>query len=212
MKSNEHVWHREVLGPEVECTLRDLKALGFLERYYLARGTALALHLGHRRSQDLDFFSPYPVEPEGLIRTLKSLTGFGLASQAPGTLHATVQGIKVSFLAYPYPALFPLATLLGANVADPRDIACMKLSAIASRGTKRDFVDLYFMARQHGLSQLLEWFNHKYADVNQNAIHVLKSLAYFEDADQEPMPHMLVQLSWGEVRRYFAREVSRSFP
>jgi hypothetical protein len=196
----------------VERSLHDLQALGVLDRCYLAGGTGLALHLGHRRSHDLDFFSRDPVEPEVLIRRMKTLAGFALASQAPDTLHVTFQSIKVSFLAYPYPVLFPFATFLGVNVADPRDIACMKLSAISNRGTKRDFVDLYLMAKQCGLAHLLEWFKQKYADVNHSLTHVLKSLSWFEDADKEPMPDMLAPLLWEDVKRFFRGEASRLSP
>ena len=209
MESNEHIWHREVIDPQVERSLHDLQTLGVLDRCYLAGGTGLALHLGHRRSHDLDFFSRDPVEPETLTRRMKTLAGFALASQAPDTLHVTIQSIKVSFLAYPYPVLFPLATFLGVSVAHPRDIACMKLSAIASRGTKRDFVDLYLMANQCSLAHLLEWFKQKYADVNHSLTHVLKSLTWFEDADKEPMPDMLTPLSWEDVKRFFRVEASR---
>jgi hypothetical protein len=212
MESNEHLWHREVINPQVERSLHDLQALGVLDRCYLAGGTGLALHLGHRRSHDLDFFSRDPVEPEVLIRRMKTLAGFALASQAPDTLHVTFQSIKVSFLAYPYPVLFPFATFLGVNVADPRDIACMKLSAISNRGTKRDFVDLYLMAKQCGLAHLLEWFKQKYADVNHSLTHVLKSLSWFEDADKEPMPDMLAPLLWEDVKRFFRGEASRLSP
>jgi len=212
MESNEHVWHREVINPQVERSLRDLRTLGILDRCYLAGGTGLALHLGHRRSHDLDFFSRDPVEPEALIRRMKTLAGFAVASQAPDTLHMTVHSIKVSFLAYPYPLLFPFATFLGVNVADPRDIACMKLSAIASRGTKRDFIDLCLMAKQCGLAQLLEWFKQKYADVNYSLTHVLKSLTWFEDADKEPMPDLLAPLSWEDLKRFFRGEASRLSP
>ncbi len=178
----------------------------------LAGGTGLALRLGHRHSRDLDFFSRDAVDPEALIGKLKTLPGFALTSQAPGTVHAALQGVKISFLAYPFPVLFPFAGFLGVNVADPRDIACMKLSAIASRGTKRDFVDLYVVVRQEGLAPSLEWFKHKYAEVNQNIVHVLKSLTYFEDADKEPMPDMLALLSWEDVKRFFRREVPRLSP
>ena len=212
MESSEQVWHREVINPQVERTLHDLQALGVLDQCYLAGGTGLALHLGHRRSHDLDFFSREPIEPEALIRKIKSLTGFALAAQAPDTLHATVERVKVSFLAYPYPMLFPTAAFQGVNIADPRDIACMKLSAVASRGTKRDFVDLYAVARQYGLAQSLEWFKRKYAEVNQNLVHVLKSLTYFEDADKEPMPDMLIPLAWEEAKQFFRSEASRLSP
>jgi len=212
MESSEHVWHREAIDPQVERGLHDLQTLGVLDRCYLAGGTGLALHLGHRRSHDLDFFSRDPVEPEMLIRRMKTLAGFALASQAPDTLHVTIQGIKVSFFAYPYPVLFPFAGFLGVKVADPRDIACMKLSAIANRGTKRDFVDLYLVAKQCGLAHLLEWFKQKYADVNHSLTHVLKSLSWFEDADKEPMPDMLAPLSWEDVKRFFRGEASRLSP
>jgi predicted nucleotidyltransferase component of viral defense system len=212
MEGNERVWHREAIRPQVERTLCDLQTLGSLDGFYLAGGTGLALYLGHRRSHDLDFFSGDPVEPEGLIRGMKSLAGFAVASQAPDTLHVTVQSIKVSFLAYPYPVLFPFATFLGVKVADPRDIACMKLSAIANRGTKRDFVDLYVMAKQCGLAHLLERFKQKYGEVNQSLTHVLKSLSWFEDADKDPMPDMLAPLPWEDVKLYFRSEASRLSP
>jgi hypothetical protein len=212
MDKNEPVWHREVIDAQVERTLRDLQTLGVLGPCYLAGGTGLALHCGHRRSHDLDFFSLDPIDPEALIRKMKTLPAFALASQAPDTVHATVQDTKVSFLAYPYLVLFPCTTFLGVGVADPRDIACMKLSAIASRGSKRDFVDLYVVAKQYGLAQVLAWFRQKYAAVNQSLVHVLKSLTYFEDADREPMPDLLVPLSFADVKRFFTAEVPRLSP
>lgn len=212
MESNEHAWHREVMNPEAERALENLRTLGVVEQCYLAGGTGLALHLGYRRSHDLDFFSHEGVDPEALIRKMRTLAGFALASQAPDTLHATVGKTKVSFLAYPYRALFPFASFLGMQVADPRDIACMKLSAIANGGTKRDFVDLYFVAKQYGVPPVLEWFKQKYADVNQSLVHVLKSLTYFEVADKQPMPDMLTCLAWEELKRFFSSEAARLSP
>lgn len=208
MQHNGPVWHREVIDERVERTLERLRVLGILDHSYLAGGTSLALHLGHRRSHDLDFMSPDPVDPDALIRTMKTLAGFAVADVAPDTLHATVDRTKVSFLAYPYRVLFPFAPFLGVDVADPRDIACMKLSAIASRGTRRDFVDLYFVAKQYGLSQVLAWFREKFSEVHYSMRHVEKSLTWFADADEQPMPDMLVPLSWENVKRFFADEVS----
>jgi hypothetical protein len=212
MESNEHAWHREVINPQMERALHNLRTHGVLDRCYLAGGTGLALHFGHRRSNDLDFFSRESLEPEALIQRMKTLTGFALAARAPDTLHATLETVKVSFLAYPYPVLFPFAQVLGVNVADARDIACMKLSAIASRGTKRDFVDLYVTSELYGLAQLLVWFKQKYADVNYSLTHLLKSLTWFEDADKEPMPDMLAPLSWEGVKRFFRSQASRLSP
>jgi hypothetical protein len=95
------------------------------------------------------------------------------------------------------------------DVADSRDIGYMKISAIASRGTNRDCIDLYFLTQEYSLKQLLEWFTRKFSRTNYSMPHILKSLSYFEEAEQDPMPNMLMCLSWEELKRFFAREAPR---
>ncbi len=207
MKEEGQEWRREVITPQVEETLLSIHDTGVLTPYYLAGGTGLALHLGHRRSHDLDFFSAEPVDPDKLIERLQTLNTFAVIGKDAGTLHATVQGIRVSFLSYAYPLLFPMRSFLGVNIADPRDIAGMKISAIAGRGAKRDFVDLYVVSKQYGLREALNWFQQKCAQANYSKVHILKSLTYFEEADKDPMPDVLTPLSWEEVREFFSKEV-----
>jgi len=149
MNEKEHVWHREVIGEHVARTLGDLRAIPAASRFYLAGGTGLALHLGHRQSVDLDFFLGEDFDVEAVLQKIQRLGGFSLVSKSPGTIYANIHETKVSFIAYVYPVLFPFAQFLGANVADPRDIGCMKISAIASRGTKRDFIDLYALSQRY---------------------------------------------------------------
>lgn len=208
MDEREQVWHRDTIDENVERLLRDLQSVPLGARFYLAGGTGLALQLGHRRSVDLDFFLPEDFDAEAVIQKVQQLGGFALTSKSPGTVHATIGEIKVSFIGYVYPVLFPFRQFLGANIADPRDIGCMKLSAIASRGTKRDFIDLYFLVKEFGLDQLFVWFNKKFAQTNYSVVHVLKSLAYFEEAEQDPMPDMQAPISWSEVKHFFAREAA----
>jgi len=136
-------------------------------------------------------------------------SGFSLVAKAPHTLRANIRGTKVSFLGYEYPLLFSTALFAGVPVADPRDIACMKISAIASRGTKRDFIDLYLTSQRFGLVELLGLFQRKYARTGYNRPHILKSLTYFDDAEKDPMPHMLVPLDWDAVKLFFRGEVPR---
>jgi hypothetical protein len=209
MNETEHVWHREVIGQHVERSLGELHAIPAAAHFYLAGGTGLALHLGHRRSVDLDFFLGEDFDVEAVLQKIQRLEGFSLVSKSPGTIYANVRETKVSFIAYAYPLLFPFTQFLGANIADPRDIGCMKISAIAGRGTKRDFVDLYVLAQRYGLDQLFVWFKTKFAQTNYSMVHVLKSLAYFEEAEQDPMPDMLVPVSWNDVKQFFAREAAR---
>lgn len=85
----------------------------------------------------------------------------------------------------------------------------MKIGAIAGRGSKRDFIDLYAVSKHHELAQILAWFKEKYARANYSMVHVLKSLTYFEDAEKDPMPDILVNLTWERVKQYFAAEAPR---
>jgi len=207
MQSPDAPWHEEVLDEAVEQTLKELLRAGVLECFYLAGGTGLALHLGHRRSADFDFFKTEAFEEETLLERLKQIPGLALVAKGAATLHTMIQGTKTSFLGYNYPVLYPLGSFHGIQVADPKDIAGMKISAVASRGSRRDFVDLYALSQKYGLEKLLETFHRKFAKVNYSTVHVLKSLTYFEDAEQEPMPDMLVPLAWEEVKQFFCREV-----
>jgi hypothetical protein len=129
-------------------------------------------------------------------------------SRAPQTLHLLLDGIKASFLGYPHPLLFSTDSFSAVEVADGRDIACMKLSAVASRGTRRDFVDLYVAAKTYTLPEILVMFARKYAGIEYNRLHLLKSLAYFEDAEIDPPLEMLTEVSWDEVKAFFAREAA----
>lgn len=202
-------WHREVITDEAAATLIRLRGVAALEAFYLAGGTGLALALGHRRSVDLDFFTSHAFESEPLLRRIEAVPDFALAARDPETIHASVGGVKVSFLGYRYPLLFPSRPFMGVAVADPREIACMKISAIASRGTKRDFVDLYFVAQTHGLRALFQYFAAKYAQTNYSPLHIAKALTFFEDAEKDPMPDMLAVCDWAEVKQYFSHEAPR---
>lgn len=204
-------WRPEAVTAATQATLDMLRDRALLKGAWLAGGTALALHLGHRLSVDLDFFVSELFDEEAMLQRIQEAPGFSLVAKAPHTLHAIVQGTKVSFLGYQYPLLFPLALFAGIPVADTRDIACMKISAIASRGTRRDFIDLYFAARQFGLTELLGLFQRKYVQTRYNGIHILKSLLYFDDAEKDPLPHMLVPLEWDDVKHFFRHETPGVF-
>lgn len=64
----------------------------------------------------------------------------------------------------------------------------MKLSAITNRGTKKDFIDLYFLLKQYSIKDLLALYQEKYPTTTLFA--TIKSLSYFDDAENDPMPIM----------------------
>lgn len=181
------MWHREVITAEMAELLGKV-APTLLPGSYLAGGTGLALQLGHRRPRDLEFFVPFLCDDGLLARHFDRLSVCG----------------------YEYPLLFPLLTFESASVADLRDIACMKISAIAARGLKRDFIDLYAVAQQYPLAHLLELFHQKYAKARVNGVHLRKSLVYFADADREPDPELIQPIAWEAVKQYFVCHLSPS--
>lgn len=178
---------------------------------YLAGGTAAALQLGHRVSVDFDFFTAKEFKPKVFSANLSKLGSFSGEQTDKGTVLGTFKGVKFSLFNYKYPLIFPSLNYLELRVADIRDIAAMKIDAIASRGAKRDFVDLYFICEAgYTLSGILKFYYKKYGKAAvANIIHIQKSLVFFNDAEPEKMPKMLKSAEWEEIKRYFEREVKK---
>jgi hypothetical protein len=192
---------------------RDILALlgrkKILEESYLAGGTALALQIGRRISYDLDFFTLLNFDRRLIMQKLSSLD-FKLERESEGTILGSISGIKFSLFRYKYPLLFKTKNYLGIKIADLRDIAAMKIDAISSRGTKRDFVDLYFLAKKFGLKKLLNFYDRKYKLLQTNKFHLLKSLEYFADAEEDIEPNMLIKdYSWLKIKEYFKEEATK---
>lgn len=196
-------FHPEALGKAQHRVLRKLGPLVTGWGFYLTGGTALALQLGHRRSVDLDWFTPGRLEdPLRLAEELRAAAvAFRTEQVASGTLHGVVAGVRISLLEYRYSLLKPLVPLPAfvCRLAARADLAAMKLAAVAARGAKRDFVDIYALGRS-GLSlrRMLAWYQRKYSVTD--IAHVLYSLCYFEDADKERMPQLLWDTDWQAIK------------
>lgn len=205
--------HPEILASATAACFRQLSHCEWLQDFYLAGGTAVALWLGHRESIDLDFFSAQNINTLRLRQQLSSCGTFLLDEESAGTLHGTLDGVKVSFLEYPYPLLQPHANYDGINIADLQDLACMKLEAIASRGKKRDFIDVHALTqRGNSLQIMVSWFEQKYQGLQYNLAHLIKSLVYFQDAENDPMPVMRQPADWSQVKGFFQRDVRTLLP
>ena len=200
----------EILSRKAKNNLARLRKAELLADFYLAGGTGLALQLNHRVSLDLDFFTKKDIDTKLLIQKIKNLGKFSVEKESENTLIGTFEGTRMTFLKYDYPLLFPLKKLERIKVADGRDIGCMKISAISSRGTKKDFIDLYFLCQKAiSLRELLELFKKKYKSVDYNMMHILKSLVYFGDAEKDPLPKMISPISWKEVKNFFKAEIKK---
>lgn len=184
---------------------------GILRDAYLAGGTAAALQLGHRISIDFDFFTAKEFIPKVFSSNLSKLGSFSKEQADKGTVSGRFKGVKFSLFIYKYPLLFPVLHYSAVRMADVRDIAAMKIDAIAARGAKRDFVDLYFICRAGWtLGEILKFYYKKYGRAAlANIIHIQKSMVFFNDADPEKMPKMLKKAEWEEIKRYFEHEIKK---
>jgi hypothetical protein len=175
---------------------------------YLAGGVAVALRCGHRTSLDLDLFTPHELDSQSLAeRAASEVSGVRVLGTAPGTLELDVVGVPTSILRYRYPLLNPPEPFesLPIRIAAATDLVCMKLSALAARGAARDFWDLHVLIAMHcgsdSLARALSLYRQKYS--NDDIGHVIRSLAYFADAEGAPLPRGLDAAHWLEIKSAF---------
>ena len=194
-----------VLSREQAGLLELLKREKDLSRFYLAGGTGLALRLGHRRSEGFGFFRADTFDRQAWLGKLGWLGPLSVLQETEGTLTVEIRSVRTSFFHYPYPLLeAPEPAPWGFPVASNADIGAMKLSAVASRGSKKDFFDLHALCSGPlPFSTLLERFRKKFSGIQFDEYHLLRSLAYFEEAEKEPDPVVLQPVTWDRVRAYF---------
>jgi predicted nucleotidyltransferase component of viral defense system len=171
----------------------------------LVGGTALALQLSHRKSVDIDLFGALNSDS---IQIMKKLTQAGrtvLLNKSENISIYSVDEIKVDIVNYPYKWLEPPIEEDGLTLAGMRDIAAMKLAAITNRGSKKDFIDIFFLLHHFELSKLLDFYQEKYHD--GSVFHVLKSLSYFDDAEDEASPVMLSSVQWKKVKEHILKSL-----
>lgn len=207
--------HLEVLDAKRK---KLLDRLGFIteHKFYLAGGTALALQIGHRASADFDFYTATPFDSVTFwARFHREIPDSENTRIADGTLMATVdKNVEFSFFFYDYPLLEPLVSCQPLSLASLKDIAAMKVVAIEQRGIRRDFVDLYFLAKKMQLFEIISATVKKYP--GHDVYPALQALNYFEDADREPdRPLNLIKaVTWQEIKNFFlkeARDVQKFF-
>jgi hypothetical protein len=197
--------HWAAVSQEVASAFRAVSAVLDGSDFYLAGGTGLALRLGHRVSVDLDLFSPTLTDVGTLRGEMRRCQPpFVVQSTDRRTLYGVVGDVVVAFFGYDYPLLRPPESLGDRllPVASIEDIAAMKLAAIASRGSRKDFLDVWFMVKAGlGLRRAFALFEEKLGPVD--AGHVVRSLTFFDDADQEVEPRLLRPVPWEEVKADF---------
>lgn len=180
--------------------------------WYLAGGTALALQVGHRQSVDLDFFTAKKSFRELEVeRALQNTGEWKTSYHEQGTIYGVFGDAKVSMIAYPFFQPKKEKARYGAiDILLPADIASMKIVAISQRGRKRDFFDLYWYCQnREPLTQVILRAVNQYPGQDKNINHIIKSLAYFADAENDSEPKIFFKANWPAVKKFF-REQAKS--
>jgi predicted nucleotidyltransferase component of viral defense system len=192
--------HRESVSPELIEILHALVAVEPLDKAALGGGTSLALAFGHRKSIDIDFFLTDPFDSNQLQDSLaRRFSDFSLTNRTAGSLSAITGSIKVDILLHSYPLLRDYTTLDSIQCMSLPDMAAMKINAVTNRGSKKDFSDLLLL-HENGipLTTALDFFCEKYGSAGR--FLAIRSLAWFEDAEDEPDPRYQNGWTWLQVR------------
>jgi hypothetical protein len=197
-----------------------LKKLEFTNAwdFYLAGGTALALQIGHRRSVDFDFYTRKHFKKGEILDSLRPVLGRQkrkVVRDINDTYEIAVEpDIHISCFHYPYPLLVKPQIVNGVSIASLEDIAAMKIIALAQRGLRRDFIDLYYLLRRFSLREIFRFTQKKYPEFDIH--HGLRSILYFKDADEDVATERALvfdkRLTWSAIKKGITEAVTQNFP
>lgn len=190
---------REAVRPELFRLLIEIFDSGYFPDFFLVGGTALALKLGHRESIDIDLFTDKEIAPDTILSQFEDFGETILIGMNPGGLNVLVDGIKIDFVKHAYRILQPLEKYDSVVMLSNIDIAAQKLHAIVRRGSKKDFIDLYYLLKTFRVDELIKAYSKKYNHSLYESF-VLKSMTYFNDANEQATPKILDGTTWDQIK------------
>ena len=185
--------------------LRALMQEAALSELRLVGGTALALQYGHRSSIDLDLFGKIDIDGYELQSILSKYGVLKVENETKIIHQYYIDNIKVDVVNYPFEWISPIIEEDGIRLASPVDIAAMKVNAIEGRGTKKDFIDMYMLLQHYSLKEIIAFYQQKYP--NYSIFRALRSLTYFDDAEDQFMPRMFIEDTWENMKLYITNQV-----
>lgn len=191
-------------------TLELLKSLMLEPEFSLLRlvgGTSLALQYGHRVSIDLDFFGKIQTDDDTIKSILHKYGTLKVIKESANIKVYILNNIKIDIVNYNYKWIDAPLIEEDIRLATPKDIAAMKVNAIAGRGSKKDFIDMYFLLQHYSLSDIISFYEEKYPE--SSVFRALMSLTYFEDAEEQIMPKMFSETSWDTIKEHIIKTVSK---
>ena len=194
--------HKEILSDKQEELLPLIRQ--FNKEYYLAGGTAVALHIGHRRSIDFDLFKFSSVRHKNIIDKIAgSQLPYEVTWREAGQMNVTVGDVKLTFLEYPFQIAAGMKFQDIIKVPELIDLAAMKAYALGRRSKWKDYVDLYFILKyDYSIRQISarasEIFDQLFSEKLFRA-----QLSYFNDIDySEQVEYVVPAVPEDEIRAW----------
>jgi hypothetical protein len=195
--------HKHVLTPQQIELLPLIKE--FAKEYYLVGGTAVALYLGHRRSIDFDLFTNRDIKRKRIKRLIEqhNFQTTDILYETSEQLHIVVNSVKMTFFQFPHHITHSVNFEGIIQIPSLLDLAAMKAYALGGRAKWKDYVDLYFLLKDHFS---LQEISHRAKDVfgsffNEKLFR--EQLAYFKDIDyREQVEFVGTEVGEKEIKEF----------
>lgn len=193
--------HLNTIDEETYSILLSLLGKEYLSGFSLVGGTSLSLRYGHRKSIDLDLFSPTSFDPPIMEDLLQiDYANYTYRGNNTHMLFCNIGNVKTDIVYHPFKLLLPVETVDNIRMFSIEDVAAMKCYAICKRGTRKDIYDIWALVQHFTPKQIAEFFVQKYGE--EKLIFFQKSILYFEEADNSVQPEVLIKgLDWEKVKK-----------
>ena len=200
--------HEKAVQPAALALLKRLAKIKIPEPFALGGGTNVALRLGHRVSVDLDFFTDESFDKNNLFKIIsKEFSSSELLFEQNQTMLFFINDVRVDFVQYPFPWLLPFETIEDVRLISIKDIIPMKLQAVSNRFSKKDYWDIAFLLNKHSLTEQIDIFKEKFPQIDPG--YIIHSLTNFQEAENQPDPDLLINITWEEVKEKLSRAVKK---
>jgi hypothetical protein len=190
--------HYETVSPTLLKIIETICGESTFDAFRLVGGTALSLHLGHRKSVDADFFSDQPFDhAHSVARLTAILPGFMVVKQSIHGYAAVYQQVKIDVYTWQTQFLLPAVLVNGIRLADLPEIAALKFEAIINRKEEKDFRDVYALLQKFSLADLLGFFRERYPNYSPRLVtdHLLAAPYVERDLGIE----LITDIPWEQV-------------
>ena len=194
--------HKEILNSNQLELLPLVKK--FKREFYLVGGTAIALHIGHRRSIDFDLFKSNRLVINRIMNKINlSDHTYNITRRVEEQLNLTINNVKFTFFEYTYPIEIDCVFEDIVKLPDLLNLAAMKAFALGRRSKWKDYVDLYYIIKDHySVKQIIEKSNNIFGQLFSEKLFRAQ-MSYFDDIDfSEAIEYLVKKPSDKEVKGF----------